>query len=203
MQAGARIALDRVGGEVLELGERLEAGVAAADEDVGQSSSRRAGSSVAFASSSVSTMWLRSQIASARLLKPIACWSSPGTGSERHTEPSDEQELVVGQLLGLAVVVGQLDRPGGRIVGGDGAQAQVGALEEVAQRRDHVARLERARRGLRQQRRVEQEVDVVDEDQPGRLLRQQPLELASGVRPRESSPGDDDVLSHVDHCCTL
>ena len=36
VQAGPRVALDRVGGEVLELGERLEAGVAAADEDVGE-----------------------------------------------------------------------------------------------------------------------------------------------------------------------
>ena len=36
VQAGARVALHRVGGEVLELGQRLEAGVAAADEDVGE-----------------------------------------------------------------------------------------------------------------------------------------------------------------------
>ena len=36
VQAGARVALHRVGGEVLQLGERLEAGVAAADEDVGE-----------------------------------------------------------------------------------------------------------------------------------------------------------------------
>ena len=35
-EAGARIALDRVDGEVLELGERLEAGVAAAHEHVGE-----------------------------------------------------------------------------------------------------------------------------------------------------------------------
>jgi hypothetical protein len=36
VQAGPRVALDRVGGEVLQLGERLEAGVAATDEDVGE-----------------------------------------------------------------------------------------------------------------------------------------------------------------------
>ena len=89
MQARPRVALDRVGGEVLELGQRLEAGVAAADEDVGEELGRgAAGSSVAFASSSVSITWLRSQIASARLLKPIACSARPGTGSTRETEPS-------------------------------------------------------------------------------------------------------------------
>ena len=36
MQPRPRVALDRVGGEVLQLGKRLEAGVAAADEDVGE-----------------------------------------------------------------------------------------------------------------------------------------------------------------------
>ena len=36
MQPRARVAVHRVGGEVLELGERLEARVAAADEDVGE-----------------------------------------------------------------------------------------------------------------------------------------------------------------------
>ena len=90
MEAGARIAVHRVGGEVLELGERLEAGVAAADEDVGQQLlAPSPASSVAFACSSVSMTWFRSQIASARLLKPIACWSRPGTGSERETEPTE------------------------------------------------------------------------------------------------------------------
>ena len=88
VQARARVALDRVGGEVLELGQRLEAGVAAADEDVGEQLVAAAGSSVALASSSVSITWLRSQIASARLLNPIACSASPGTGRTRETEPS-------------------------------------------------------------------------------------------------------------------
>ena len=36
VQPRARVAVHRVGGEVLELGERLETGVAAADEDVGE-----------------------------------------------------------------------------------------------------------------------------------------------------------------------
>ena len=103
VKPGARVALHRVGREVLELGERLEARVAAADEDVGEQLWRRAGSSLAFAASSVSITWLRSQIASARLLKPIAC-SRPGTGKRRETEPEREQELVVALLRDLALV---------------------------------------------------------------------------------------------------
>ena len=72
VQPRARITLHRVGGEVLQLGERLEARIAAADEDVGQKLLAARASSVAFACSSESTRWFRSQIASARLLKPIA-----------------------------------------------------------------------------------------------------------------------------------
>ena len=45
----------------------------------------------------------------------------------------------------------------------DAPEAQVGPLELLAQRHDDVARLERAGRGAGQQRRVEHEVDVVDE----------------------------------------
>ena len=51
--AAARIALDRVGGEVLQLGEPLEPGVARADEDVVSHASRSAGSSSVSAASSV------------------------------------------------------------------------------------------------------------------------------------------------------
>ena len=87
LQPRPRVGVHRVDGEVLELGERLEAGVAAADEDVGEELlGGRSGSSLAFAASSVSITWFRSQIASARLLNPIA-FSRPGTGSSRDTEP--------------------------------------------------------------------------------------------------------------------
>src|SRR6185503_17956329 len=65
-----------------------------------------------------------------------------------------------------------------------------------AERRDDVARLERPRRRLGEQRRVEHGVDVVDEDQLRRLRREDPLELAGCVRPREPPSGDDDLVSH-------
>ena len=69
-------------------------------------------------------------------------------------------------------------------------------MQDVAQWGHHVARFERSRRGLGQKRRVEHEVDVVDEDQARRLLRQQPLELAGGRRSPEAPTGDDDVPGH-------
>jgi hypothetical protein len=79
----------------------------------------------------------------------------------------------------------------------DGAEPEVGAMENLAQRRDDVARLERPGRGLGQERRVEREVDVVDEHQPRRLLRQQLLELTGAGRAREAASGDDDVPGHA------
>ena len=89
-----------------------------------------------------------------------------------------------------------LDRPRRRVVGRDRPKPQEGALEDLAQGRDHVARLQGPRRGFGQERCVEQEVDVVDQHQAGGLLRQQSLQLARGVRAAEPTTGDDDVPGH-------
>src|SRR5438093_7527674 len=79
---------------------------------------------------------------------------------------------------------------------GHGAEAQIGASQDVAKRRDDVPGLERARRGLGQERRVQQEVHVVDQDQSGRLAWHQALELTGRLCSRESTTGDDDVPGH-------
>ena len=107
-----------------------------------------------------------------------------------------QQQGVVADLRRLALVVSDLDRARRRVVAGDRPEAQVGAAEDVAQRRDHVARLQRPGRRLGQKRRVEQEVDVVDEHQPRRLLGHQPLQLAGGVGAAEPTTGYDDVPGH-------
>ena len=88
VQPRARVALDDVGGEVLQLGEALEPGVAGAHEHVREQ--RAAGRVVRSISacSSVCTSRLRSAIASDSVLKPIACSASPGIGSVRDVEPS-------------------------------------------------------------------------------------------------------------------
>ena len=78
------------------------------------------------------------------------------------------------------------------------AEPQVGALELLAQRHDDVARLERARRRARQQRRVEHEVDVVDQrDLRARCGGQLALERARGVEPAEAAAGDDDAARAI------
>ena len=159
VQAGAGVAVHRVGGEVLELGQRLEPGVAAADEDVGEQLLARAGDPRSrWPPRGSRSRGCAAQIASARLLKPIACSVRPGIGSEPRDRAEREQQLVVGDRLVRAVVGAQLDRLRLGIVAGDRTEPQVGALEDVAQRRDHVARLERPGGSLGQERRVERKL---------------------------------------------
>ncbi len=88
LRAAARIQLDRLRGEVLQLGEPLDARVARADEHEPQVLGAHAGSSTDSAMSRQLSTWLRSAVASDSDLKPIACSASPGIGSVRDTEPS-------------------------------------------------------------------------------------------------------------------
>ena len=86
--AAAGIQLDRLGGEVLQLGEPLDARVAGADEDEARDTrARRTGSSSDSAMSRQLSTWLRSAVASESDFRPIACSASPGIGSVRETEP--------------------------------------------------------------------------------------------------------------------
>ncbi len=89
-----------------------------------------------------------------------------GHGEHPRDRAESEQELVVGKLVDFAVASAQLDRARLGVVAGDRAEPQVGSIEDLAQRRHHVARLQRSRRGLGQKRRVEHEVDVVDQSEP-------------------------------------
>ena len=116
MQAGARVALHRVGGEVLQLGQRLEAGVAAADEDVGEQ---------LVAAGRVLGRVGRLQRLDHVVAQPDrvgeALEADRVLGQARHRQdPRDraerEQQLVVGKLLVIALAGAQLDRasPAGR-----------------------------------------------------------------------------------------
>ena len=141
--------------------------------------------------------WLRSQMASARLLKPIAWSAEAGNRQRPRYRAEREQQLVVAQLLGIALVRAQLYRSRSGVMAGDRPQPQVGAVEDVAQRRDDVTRLKRPRRRLGQERHVEHEVDVVDEDQPRRLLRHRPLQAPRSGGAAETTTGNYDIPSHA------
>ena len=88
VQAGARVAVHRVGGEVLQLGQRLEAGVAAADEDEGEQffAPRRVFGRVGFLERLDDVVAQVDRVGEA--LEATAWSVRPGTGSTRETEPS-------------------------------------------------------------------------------------------------------------------
>ncbi len=190
------IALDRVDREVLELGECFEARVAGADEDEGQQ----------FAAAyrvvgGIGGLELLDHLVTEPDRVGEALEADRALEAGHRQQPRDraqcEHELVVANHLGVAVVLGQLDCTSRRIVRGDRAQPEICALEHVAQRRDHVARLQGSSGGLGQERRVEQEVDVVDERQPRRLLRHQLLQTPGGMGSTEATTGYDDIPGHA------
>ena len=94
-----------------------------------------------------------------------------------------DDELVVGQLVDAALAGMRGDDAALGVDPGDVAEAELGALELLAQRDDDVARLERAAGRAGQQRRVEHEVDVGDDRDLGRLGGEQLLERRAVGRP--------------------
>ena len=160
------------------------------------SSSRRPGSSVAFALLERLDQVVAQPDRVGEALEADRVAVEAGDRQRARDRADRNQELVVAQGLDLALVRPQGDRSGRRVVARDRPEAQVGALEDVAQRRDHVPGLERAGRRLGQKRRVEHEVHVVDERQPRRLLRQDPLQPACRRRSGEAPSGDHDVPGH-------
>ena len=104
MQAGARVALHRVGGEVLQLGQRLEAGVAAADEDVGEQlvAAGRVLGRVRRLQRLDHVVAQPDRVGEA--LEADRVLGEPGHRQHPRDRAEREQQLVVGQLLDLALV---------------------------------------------------------------------------------------------------
>src|SRR5207247_10775511 len=78
----------------------------------------------------------------------------------------------------------------------DGPQRQVGATERLAQRDDHVARLEGPARRAGEQRREQEEVRVVDERDTRAGGRKLALERSGGVQAAVAPARDDHVPRH-------
>ena len=98
VQAGARVAVHRVGGEVLQLGQRLEAGVAAADEDVGEQffAPRRVLGRVGFLQRLDHVVAEVDRVGEA--LEPDRVLGQAGHRQHPRDRAEREQQLVVGQL---------------------------------------------------------------------------------------------------------
>src|SRR5205085_5736153 len=78
-----------------------------------------------------------------------------------------------------------------------GVQTCALPISLLVQRHDPVARLERARRGPREQRRVEQVVDLAHERHARAAGGQGALEAAGGVEAAESAAGYSDVPGQI------
>jgi hypothetical protein len=104
VQARPRIEVHRVRGEVLQLGERLEAGVAAADEDVGEHllAPGRVLRRVRGLERRDDVVAQPDRVGEALEADPVL--GEAGDGKGAGNRPEGEQELVVAQLLSLAVV---------------------------------------------------------------------------------------------------
>ena len=183
----ARVQVEDVGDEVLQLGEALQARVARADEDVGQELAPRGAvlERLGLLERAQDVVAQRDRLGqrleAARVL-------GEARDRQRAADRADgDDELVVGEVLDRALEVLDLQRVALRRRAGDPAEAQVDAARQLlAQRHDDVARLEHARRGARQQRRVEHEVDVVDEPDARAVRGQQARERAGGVEAHRS-----------------
>jgi hypothetical protein len=196
VQAGARVTVHRVGGEVLELGQRLEAGVAAADEDVGEQlfAPARVLGRVGFLQRLDDVVAQVDRVGEA--LEPDRVLGQPRHRQHPRGRAERQQQLVVGHRLGFAVFGPQRHRLRLGVMADDRPDPQIGPFQHLPQRRHHVPRLQRPRGRLRQERRVEREVRLVDQGQPRRLLRHHPLQLMRGSRAAEATTRDHDVPSH-------
>jgi hypothetical protein len=196
VQARPRVAVHRVGGEVLQLGQRLQARVATADEDVGEEffALVRILGRVRFLQGLDHVVAQVDRVGEA--LEPDRVLDQARHRQHPRDRAHRQQQLVVGQLLGFAVLGPQRHRLRLRVVADDRAESQIGPLQDVAQRRHHVPRLQGSCRRLWQEWRVEREVRLVDERQPRRLLRHRPLQLPRRRSAAEATTRDHDVPGH-------
>ena len=196
VEAGPRVELHRLGCEVLQLGERLETGVAASDEEESEQLLAQAGvvGRIGELEALDHVVPQPDRIGKAleadRMLVEAGDREHPGDRAERQDQP------VIGKLVLGSLLVAHPHRAGGGVVPDRNAQPELGPPEHVTKRGDDVAGFERARGRLRQEGRVEEEVDVVDERDASALGRHRALELAGGVVAAEATADDHDVPGH-------
>ena len=175
--AEARIPAQRVVGEVGQLRERLDAGVAGADEDEAEM-----GASLACVELRVRRLELAQHAVAehdriGQVLEAEAVLGEAGEGKTRGTAPSASTRC--SQPMSNAPASASPRGPPALLVDlGHTAEHQLGTRAHLTERDDGVPRLERARGGLGQHRRVEHEVLRADDRRP--LLAEQARDVAAG-----------------------
>ena len=196
VEAAARITLDDRCHEVLQLGDALQPRVARTDEHEGEVLLAAAAVTERLGDLQLEQSPVTERDGVGNRLEAEAVLGEPGHREHPGDRAHRDDQLVVAQDLGSPVGrrVAQLRER--RVGTGYRPEPDVGALQLLAQRDHHVARLERAGRGPRQQWRVEQEVLRAHERDLRRMPGQDALEAAGGVEAAEPSAGYDDVPGH-------
>jgi hypothetical protein len=140
-------------------------------------------------------------MASSTFLKPIACSARPGDRQGARDRAEAHDEVVVGDPVRLALLGRDLHGAVGVLDRGDLALEHVDALERLAVRGDHVARVDRARRRLREERLVGHVRARVHHDDGGLAVAEPAAQALRGVQPHGATAEDDDAghLARLGH----
>ncbi len=197
-RAEPRIVAQGIHRRGMQLGGGLGARVAAADEDEGQQPApqrvvRRRVGDLQVAEQPVAQLDGLGQC-----LEPQGVLGESGN-ARRHPRRAAEGEdqVVEGEHAGIAV--GGADRHGalGHVDADHAGDDDARPLERGAQRHDEVTRLERAGRGLGQQRRVEQVILVGRQDQLVPRSREPPLEMMGCVEAAKPAAENENARHQV------
>ncbi len=198
-KVSVRVALDERRGERTQLGERLDAREAAADDDDGEQAVARGPGGSMDALSKFDIRRSRIATASSIVLSPIALSAMPGIGNVRETAPAVTTIWSYSCWYGSPAIGsdrGDLVRvvDAGDLRGDDG-----GALEVATQGDDGVARLDRTGGDLGEERLVGHVRQRVDDHDVGLALAQGLLELPRGVEACVAATDDQDLGHGVGH----
>ncbi len=175
--AELRVVAHRAANEVGHLGERLDARVAGSDEDEGEVAADLVGVGLGRRQVEAVQHVVAQRDRVGEVLEP-----EPVVGEARDRERPCDRARGDDQALVADLLVPGVGRDGERarlgVEDGGRAEDQLGVRAHHPQRDDDMARLERSRRGLGQERRVEHEVLAADDR--GAALAEQPRDVAAG-----------------------
>ena len=196
--ATARVELDRLDGEVLQLGESLDAGVSRAHEHEPEILSATQGvlERLGYVEAVEHLVAQRGGIG--ERLKAGRVLGQTGNGKCARDRAERNDQLVITDLEALTVDPLHAELRTLGLSPSDLADDQIGASQLGAQRHDDMARIERGAGGARKQGRVEHEVSVVDERHVRALRRQQALERTGCIEARKSATRDHHLPCHKD-----
>jgi hypothetical protein len=183
-------------GQVLQLGDRLDARVATAGHDERQV--LRADVRLVDRLRDLEAPQQRvAQVERLEdALKPDGGVGEPGDRQVPRDGPERDDQLVVREHQLIPLDRAAPERPAVGIASHNPGDQELGVIQLLAQRHGHVLWIQRTARHCRQQRRVEKEVRLAYERDPRAVPRELPLQGAHRIQAGEAAPRHHDVPSH-------